>query len=125
MAPMRGTSWLSALVVLGSFASFHCGGSAEPTRPPIASRGPTRPVPIASGTGGTTSDPTAPSDAAWSEDAGATGEAEEPIPACTALASCCATFETNDLQGFCEETLVSASQQECANAVENFGCAVN
>jgi hypothetical protein len=128
MALPRDTSWLPALVALASFATFHCGGSAEPTRPPIASRGPTRPVPVASGTGGSTSDLGATGATSWDDDAGgaiATGADEEPIPACTALASCCATFETNDLQSFCEETLVTASQQECANAVENFGCATN
>jgi hypothetical protein len=51
------------------------------------------------------------------------GAAEEPTPPCTALASCCATFQTDDLQGFCQETLVSSSPEQCAIAVETFGCA--
>jgi len=41
---------------------------------------------------------------------------------CTALASCCATFAINDLQAYCEEALVESSPEQCAIAVDNFGC---
>jgi hypothetical protein len=95
----------------------------EPTQPPVETRGPTRPTEGAGGTGGATTGSEATTGASSGGGGIAeAGAAEEPTPPCTALASCCATFATNDLQGFCQETLVSSSPAQCAIAVQTFGC---
>ncbi len=109
-------------LLLAFLACTGCLVEDEPTQPPVLSRGPTRPSPTAGGTGGVTSGGGGMTAPPWGDVAEA-GAAEEPTPPCTALASCCATFQTDDLQGFCQETLVSSSPEQCAIAVETFGCA--
>jgi hypothetical protein len=121
---MRGKVWQSMALFLAFSAATGCLVEEEPRQPPVEIRGPTRPAQVAGGTGGAT----AGSEATTGPSSGGgglaeAGAAEEPTPPCAALASCCATFPTNDLQGFCQETLVSSSPAQCAIAVQTFGCA--
>jgi hypothetical protein len=111
-------------LILAFSAATGCLVEEQPTQPPVETRGLTRPAQVAGGTGGATAGgaaTTGPSSGGVG--LAEAGAAEEPTPPCTALASCCATFATDDLQGFCQETLVSSSPAQCAIAVQTFGCA--
>jgi hypothetical protein len=116
--------WWSAPLFLALSLVFGCLGAPGSYRAPIATRGSTRPSPVtggASGVGGAAAGADCNDGGTCAGDPRAADG--EPIPPCTALAECCASFDATDpAQGECEEALFSPTQEGCENALRAFVC---